>query len=135
MNAVIRLLITAAALAVAAATVPGIELQSGSAMPKALTLIVVALVTGIVSLRPRPYTRGQGYAFYILFLGAAGLAVNGLLLWLASWVAGELSMPFRITGFWPAVWGALIVASAAWLADLAGARVRRRPARAAAAGS
>jgi uncharacterized membrane protein YvlD (DUF360 family) len=52
MNAVIRLLITAAALAVATATVPGIELQSGSALPKALTLIVVALITGIVSLDP-----------------------------------------------------------------------------------
>ena len=135
MNAVIRVLITAAALAVATATVPGIELQSGSAMSKALTLIVMALVTGIVSLHPRPYAKGQGYAFYILFLGAAALAVNGLLLWLASWVAGELSMPFRITGFWPAVWGALIVASVTWLAGLAGDRMRRRPARAATARS
>ena len=61
--------------------------------------------------------------------------MNGLLLWLASWVAGELSMPFRITGFWSAVWGALIVASVTWLASLAGDRVRRGPARAATARS
>jgi putative membrane protein len=76
-----RVLVTAAALALATALVPGIELQAGTTLSKALTLVMVALVTGIVSLSPRPYARGQGYPFYILVLGAAGLAVNGLLGW------------------------------------------------------
>ena len=135
MIALFRVLVTAAALALATALVPGIELQAGTALSKALTLITVALVTGIVSLSPRSYARGQGYPFYILFLGAAGLAVNGLLLWLASWVAGKLSLPFHVAGFWPAFWGALIVASVTWLAGLAGRRAGRDPARAAVAGS
>jgi len=43
------------------------------------------------------------------------LVVNGLLLWLTSWVAGKLSLPFHITGFWPAFWGAIIVGVVGWL--------------------
>ena len=33
----------------------------------------------------------------MLTLGLIGLVVNALLLWLASWAAGRLSLPFHIT--------------------------------------
>ena len=44
--------------------------------------------------------------------------VNGLLLWLASYVAGQLKLPFHVTGFVAAVEGALIVAVVAWVLHL-----------------
>jgi putative membrane protein len=56
-----------------------------------------------------------GCLFYVLTLGLIALVVNGLLLWLASWVADKLSLPFHITGFWAAFWGALIVSVVGWL--------------------
>jgi putative membrane protein len=41
--------------------------------------------------------------------------VNGLLLWLASYVAGQLSLPFHVSGFVAAVEGALLVAVVTWV--------------------
>jgi hypothetical protein len=62
----------------------------------------------------RPWHRAD-CLFYVLTLGLIALVVNGLLLWLASWVAGKLSLPFHITGFWAAFWGAIIVSVVGWL--------------------
>jgi putative membrane protein len=54
----------------------------------------------------------------VLTLGLIALVVNGLLLWLTSWVAGKLSLPFHITGFWPAFFGAIIVGVVGWLLSI-----------------
>jgi len=125
MNALIRVLITAVALAVATALVPGIELNGHTTLSKVLTLIVVALIFGIVNTFLKPVIKAVGCLFYILTLGLIGLVVNGLLLWLASWVAGKLKLPFHITGFWPAFWGAIIVGLVSWLLSLIDDRIRK----------
>ena len=125
MNALIRVLITAVALAVATALVPGIELRGDTTLSKVLTLIVVALIFGIVNTFLKPVIKAVGCLFYILTLGLIGLVVNGLLLWLASWVAGKLTLPFHITGFWPAFWGAIIVGLVSWLLGLIDDRIRK----------
>lgn len=111
----IRVLSTAAALLVATALVPGIELRAGTTLSKVTTLLVVALIFGVVNTVLKPVVKAIGCLFYVLTLGLIGLVVNGLLLWLTSWVAGRLTLPFHITGFWPAFWGAIIVAAVAWL--------------------
>ena len=118
MNALIRVLITAVALAVATALVPGIELRAGTTLSKVLTLVVVALIVGIINTFLKPIIKGIGCLFYILTLGLIGLVVNGLLLWLTSWVAGKLSLPFHVTGFWAAFWGAIIVGIVGWLLNM-----------------
>jgi putative membrane protein len=46
------------------------------------------------------------------------VVVNGLLLWLASYVAGQLNLPFHVTGFVAAVVGALIIAVVSWALHL-----------------
>jgi putative membrane protein len=118
MKILIRVLIAAAAVGVATALVPGIELRTGSALSKILTLIVVALIFGVVNAVLKPIVKTIGCLFYILTLGLIGLVVNGLLFWLTSWVAGKLSLPFHITGFWAAFWGAIIVGVVGWLLNL-----------------
>jgi putative membrane protein len=118
LSAVIRVLITAIALFVATAVVPGIELTTGSTLSKVLTLIVVALIFGIVNAILKPIAKTIGCLFYVLTLGLIGLVVNGLLLWLTSWVAGKLSLPFHVTGFWAAFWGAIIVGVVGWLLNM-----------------
>lgn len=115
MKYVIGVLVSAAALAVATWAVPGILLSGHSAAARAGTLIVVAVIFGIINMVLKPVIKTIGCAFYVLTLGLAALVVNGLLLWLASWVAGQLRVPFHITGFWPAFWGAIIVGVVSWL--------------------
>lgn len=118
MKALIRVLITAVALAVATVVVSGIQLRAGSTLSKVLTLIVVALIFGVVNAVLKPIAKTLGCLFYVLTLGLIGLVVNGLLLWLTSWVAGKLSLPFHITGFWAAFWGAIIVGVVGWLLNM-----------------
>ncbi|HEY2641295.1 MAG TPA: phage holin family protein [Streptosporangiaceae bacterium] len=118
MKLLLRILIPAVALYVAHLLVSGIELTGSSAWKKAATLIVVALIFGLVNAVLKPIIKTIGCLFYVFTLGLIGLVVNGLLLWLSSWVAGELSLPFHITGFWPAFWGAIIVGVVAWLLNL-----------------
>jgi putative membrane protein len=111
-------LVTAAALAVATWLVPGIELLTASTGKRVLTIIVVALIVGIVNAVIKPIVKTIGCLFYVLTLGLIGLVVNGLLLWLASWVAGRLKLPFHITGFWPAFWGAIIIGVVGWVLSM-----------------
>jgi len=118
MKLLLRILIPAAALGIAHLLISGIELTSGSDWSKAGTLILVALIFGVVNAVLKPVVKTIGCLFYVLTLGLIGLVVNGLLLWLCSWVAGKLSLPFHITGFWPAFWGAIIVGVVGWLLNL-----------------
>ena len=118
MKYLLHVLVTAVALAVAVWLVPGIELLTASDGKRVLTLVVVALIVGIVNAVIKPIVKTIGCLFYILTLGLIGLVVNGLLLWLASWAAGKLTLPFHITGFWPAFRGAIIVGVVSWLVGL-----------------
>jgi putative membrane protein len=115
MHLLIRAVLTAAALAVATWLVPGIVLGPGSTLAKVGTLLAVAVIFGLVNAIIKPIVKMVGCLFYVLTLGLIALVVNGLLLWLTSWVAGKLSLPFHITGFWPAFWGAIIVGIVGWL--------------------
>jgi putative membrane protein len=118
MKHVIGVIVSAAALGVAAWAVPGIQVSGHSDASKAVTLLVVALIFGIINTVLKPVIKTVGCAFYVLTLGLAALIVNGLLLWLASYLADRLSLPFHITGFLAAVEGALIVGVVSWLLHL-----------------
>jgi putative membrane protein len=98
--------------------VPGIELTAASGWSKTGTLLVVALIFGVINATLKPLIKVVGCAFYVLTLGLIALVVNGLLLWLTSWIAGQLTLPFHITGFWAAFWGAIIVGLVSWLLNL-----------------
>ena len=115
MHFLLRLAISAAALAVATAVLPGIELTTGSTTEKLLTLIAVALIFRVINAFLKPIIKTIGCLFYLLTLGLVALVVNALLLWLASVVAGWLKLPFHITGFVPAFLGALIIGVVTWL--------------------
>ncbi|HEY1344146.1 MAG TPA: phage holin family protein [Streptosporangiaceae bacterium] len=115
MRFLLRVAVSAAALAVATAVLPGIQLTAGSTTSQVLTLIAVALIFGVINAVLKPIIKTIGCLFYILTLGLVALVVNALLLWLVSVVAGWLSLPFHITGFVPAFLGALIISVVTWL--------------------
>ena len=118
MRFLLQVVVSAAALGVATAAVPGITLPAGSGWSKVGTLLVVAVIIGLINATLKPLIKVVGCAFYVLTLGLVALVVNGLLLWLTSWVAGKLSLPFHITGFWAAFWGAIIVGLVSWVLNL-----------------
>ena len=112
------MVVSAAALAVATWVVPGIQLLAGSDWSKTGTLLGVAAIFGVINAVLKPLIKVIGCAFYVLTLGLAAFVVNGLLLWLTSVVAGDLTLPFHVTGFWPAFWGAIIVGLVSWVLHL-----------------
>jgi putative membrane protein len=118
MRFLFRVLVSAAALGVATTVVPGIELLTGNGWSRAGTLLAVAVIFGLVNATLKPLIKVVGCAFYVLTFGLAALVVNGLLLWLTSVIAGDLTLPFRVTGFWAAFWGAIIVGLVSWLLHL-----------------
>jgi putative membrane protein len=115
MKILLRILVAMAALGVAAWLVPGIVLTGHDTAAKVLTLLVVAVVFGVVNVVLKPVIKTVGCAFYVLTLGLVAIVVNGLLLWLTSWIAyDQLHEPFHVTGFAAAVEGALIVGIVSW---------------------
>ena len=118
MRFLIKLVITAFALWVATLVISGIQLHTHSTAGKAGTLVVVALIFGLVNAVLKPIAKTIGCLAYAITLGLISIVVNGLLFWLTSYVAGKLSLPFRVTGFVPAVLGALLVGIVGWALSL-----------------
>jgi putative membrane protein len=116
---VIAILVAMAALGVAAWLVPGIVLSGHNNTAKTETLLIVALIFGVINAVLKPVIKTVGCAFYVLTLGLVAIVVNALLLWLTSYVAyDKLHEPFHVTGFVAAVEGALIVGVVTWLLHL-----------------
>jgi putative membrane protein len=126
MRFLLRVLVSAAALGAATWAVSGIELLAGSGWTRVGTLLAVALIFGLINATLKPLIKVVGCAFYVLTLGLVALVVNGLLLWLTSVIAGDLTLPFHVTGFWPAFWGAIVVGLVSWLLNLLIGDDRRR---------
>jgi putative membrane protein len=114
----IRVVITAIALWVATVVVNGIDVTAATTPRKIGTLVVVAAVVGLINAFLKPIVKSLGCALYVVTLGLFALVVNGLLLWLASFVAGRLHLPFHVSGFWAAFWGAIVVGLVSWLLNL-----------------
>src|SRR5487761_123813 len=128
MKILLRILVTAVALAIAAWVVPGIKLTAWtlhgtSAISNdasiAKTLIIVAVIFGLINAVIKPVIKAVGCAFYVLTLGLIAIVVNGALLYLTSYIVyDKLHQPFHVTTFLGAVEGALIVGVVTWVAHL-----------------
>ncbi|GAA4566239.1 phage holin family protein [Micromonospora coerulea] len=119
MGFLIRLAITAVALWVTTLIVPGVDVSGRSGADTALTLVVVALIFGVVNAVLKPVIKLFGFVFYLLTLGLFALVVNALLFLLTDWIARGLDLPFRVHGFWAAFWGAIVMAVVSWLISVA----------------
>jgi len=119
MKILIRFLVIAVALGIAAWLVPGIVLTGHNHVAKVETLLIVAVIFGVVNILLKPIIKTVGCAFYVLTLGLIAIVVNGLLLWLTSYIAyDKLHEPFHVTGFVAAIEGALVVAVISFIAHL-----------------
>jgi putative membrane protein len=101
----IRVLMNALAIYFAAAIVPGLEL-SGT-----MAALGSGLVLGLVNAVVRPILILLTLPFTLLTLGLFLFVLNGLCLWLTSW----LVKGFEVHGFWAAIFGSILVSVVSWL--------------------
>jgi putative membrane protein len=114
----LKVLVNAVALWVCTLVIVGISIGGADQATRIGTLIVVALIFGLVNAVIKPIVKTVGCAFYLLTLGLIGLVVNALLFLLVGALAGRLGLPFEVAGFWPAFFGAIVVAVVGFLLHL-----------------
>lgn len=115
MGFIVQLLLTAGALWLSTVIVPDIDVSGSGAFANFMTLLVVALIFGLVNALIKPIVQIFGCAFYVLTLGLFALVVNALMFWLTGWLADKINLPFHVGGFWAAFWGAIIVTLVSWI--------------------
>jgi putative membrane protein len=98
-TALARLLISGIAVFLAVATVPGLEADSFGAG------VAAVLVLTVLNLLLRPILLILTLPLIVLSLGLFLVVLNALLLELTAYVVKG----FTVTGFWPAVGGALVI--------------------------
>ncbi|MCP3755003.1 phage holin family protein [Streptomyces sp. NPDC056773] len=118
-NFVVKTLANAAALAVAIWLLAGITLDDGTSMGhRALSLILVALIFGLVNFIVKPVVRLLSLPLFVLTLGLFTLVVNAAMLLLTSWLAKQFDLSFHVDGFWTALVGALIISVVSWAVNM-----------------
>jgi putative membrane protein len=109
MRFLLRLLANAGALAVATWLLSGIALTAPTTQGKVITLLVVALIFGIVNAIVKPIFTLVTAVAVVLTLGLFLIVINALMLWLTSWVSGLFDLGWSVSGFWAALFGSIIV--------------------------
>ncbi|MFG3295013.1 phage holin family protein [Streptomyces sp. NPDC048179] len=117
-NFVVKTIANAGALAVAVWLLDKITLTGDSTPKKVWTLILVALVFGLVNFLVKPIVKILTFPLFILTLGLITLVVNALMLLLTSWVCDKLDLSFHVDGFWTAVLGGLIISIVSWALNM-----------------
>jgi putative membrane protein len=116
------LVTTAVAVAVAAWLIDGIRFTGPRQWPdefteKLVPLLLVALILGVVTSFVKPILTILSIPFIIVTLGLFLLVINAAMLRLTSWLAGELDIGFKVTGWWPAIGGAIVITLTTWVVD------------------
>ena len=109
MTIVVRLLINAAALWIAALLVGGIDLSDDLG-----AVLVVALVFGLINALLRPIAKLLSFPLIVLTLGLFTLVVNAAMLLLTD----ALTDGLEVDGFGSALLGAIVTSLVSWSLSL-----------------
>jgi len=102
---ILRLLVVALGLWVASELVPGIRIHG------LWTFLGAALLLGLVNAVVRPVAILLTLPVTIVTLGLFLVVINAAMLALVAWAFDH----FSIAGFWPAVFGSIVVSLTGWL--------------------
>ena len=109
MRIVIRILINAVALWVAASLLEGITLSS-----RFVSVLIVAIVFGLVNAFLKPIATLLTLPITVVTLGLFILVVNALMLQITDALTGGL----QVDGFWTSVVGGIIISIVSWALSL-----------------
>lgn len=113
MQIIWRLLINAAALWAATRLVPGISFDGDWR-----TLLVVALVFGVLNVSVRPILMLMTLPLLLITLGLFTFVLNAFMLWLTGAISDALGLGFHVGGFGAAFLGALVVSIVSFMLSL-----------------
>ena len=102
---ILRTLVTALGLWIAANLIPGVDIQSTS------TMIWAAIWLGVINAVVRPILVLLTLPITLISLGGFLLVVNAAMFGLVALLLDD----FHVSGFFAAVFGAIIVSVTAWL--------------------
>lgn len=105
MRIIIRLLINAAALWVAAQLLDGITLSD-----QPVAVAIVAIVFGLINSLIRPIVKLLTFPITIVTLGLFTLIINAAMLQLTDWLTSGLD----VVGFWTSVFGGIVISLVSW---------------------
>lgn len=119
MSFLLRVLVNAVAIWVAAWILPGMELTAdpsvvaavgGETAASVLAHLFVGLVFGVVNAVVRPVLRVLSLPVTCLTLGLFAVVVNAAMLWLTSWLSSFTPLRLEIDEFfWTAVLATLVI--------------------------
>jgi len=107
--------INAVALALAAWLIPGISVTEDRAW---VAVAVMAVIFGLVNALIRPLVKLLTCLINVFTLGLFTLVINALMLWLSSWIAGQLGVGFRVENFLAAFLGAVLISIVSFLLNI-----------------
>ncbi len=111
-NMLIKVGVNALALWIAAAVVSGIHLATGTTSwtSKVVTVVLVAVVFGLVNAVVKPIAKLLSFPAIMLTLGLFTFIVNAFMLQITEWISESVDLSFRIDDFfWDAVMAALVI--------------------------
>jgi putative membrane protein len=85
-------------------------------------LLIAALILGILNVLVKPLLQLISLPFILLTLGLFLLVINAGVLWLTS----KLVTGFHVGGFWPAVWGSLVISLVSFFLGVSNRPPRRQ---------
>ncbi len=106
MRIIVRILINAAALWVAARLIDDITLSDDW-----VTVLFVAAVFGLVNALIRPIVKLIAFPLTLLTLGLFTLVINAGMLQLTDWLTSGLD----VVGFWTSVLGGIVISLVSWV--------------------
>lgn len=112
MRILVWLIVNSLALGAAIWLVGGITLDWDSTGELVLFLAIAGAILGVINKFVRPVVRLLSLPFIILSLGLLLLVINAAMLLLTAEVAEVFEIPFRVDGFWNAVFGGVIISVA-----------------------
>jgi putative membrane protein len=118
MRLILRLLANAAALAIATWILSGITLTGSTTTSQVVTLLIVALIFGILNAIVKPIFALVTIPLLLLTLGLFLIVINACMLLLTSWLAGLFDLGWHVEGFWTAVLGGLIISVVSFILNV-----------------
>ncbi len=97
-----------------AALIAVVHIVPGIYVDRLETVIVAALILGLINAFFKPFLILLTLPINILSLGLFTFVINGFMLYMASW----LVRGFSIAGFWNAFWGALFFSIISFLLNI-----------------
>ncbi|MGH6655092.1 MAG: phage holin family protein [Actinocrinis sp.] len=106
---VIKILVNAVGLYVASLVVTSGIAFHGTGFQLVWTVLLVALIFGLVNTFIRPVVKLFSFGIQLLTLGLFTFVINALMLLLTSKISDHFAVRFHVSSFWYALLGSLII--------------------------